>query len=67
MGGIFLRQLCMRTFLSPFCLHLQITAGLDPVGRIQMRTRRTLRGHYNQNLCHALGDRLKVGEVEAVC
>uniref|UniRef100_H2PLP5 G protein subunit beta 2 n=1 Tax=Pongo abelii TaxID=9601 RepID=H2PLP5_PONAB len=23
----------------------QITAGLDPVGRIQMRTRRTLRGH----------------------
>ena len=33
------------TFLSPFCLHLQITAGLDPVGRIQMRTRRTLRGH----------------------
>lgn len=34
-----------RTFLSPFCLHPQITAGLDPVGRIQMRTRRTLRGH----------------------
>lgn len=24
---------------------LQITAGLDSVGRIQMRTRRTLRGH----------------------
>lgn len=24
---------------------LKITAGLDPVGRIQMRTRRTLRGH----------------------
>ncbi|XP_071001743.1 guanine nucleotide-binding protein G(I)/G(S)/G(T) subunit beta-2-like [Oncorhynchus clarkii lewisi] len=23
----------------------QITSGLDPVGRIQMRTRRTLRGH----------------------
>lgn len=24
---------------------LQITANIDPVGRIQMRTRRTLRGH----------------------
>lgn len=31
--------------LSPPRLPLQITAGLDPVGRIQMRTRRTLRGH----------------------
>lgn len=24
---------------------VQATAGMDPIGRIQMRTRRTLRGH----------------------
>lgn len=26
-------------------MYFQITANIDPVGRIQMRTRRTLRGH----------------------
>lgn len=33
---------CLLTLLPVFW---QITAGLDSVGRIQMRTRRTLRGH----------------------
>lgn len=37
---------CRLGLLVPWVSPLfQITAGLDPVGRIQMRTRRTLRGH----------------------
>lgn len=35
-------HLLLLTLLPVFW---QITAGLDSVGRIQMRTRRTLRGH----------------------
>lgn len=31
--------------MSSFISYVQITANIDPVGRIQMRTRRTLRGH----------------------
>lgn len=31
--------------MSSFFPYVQITANIDPVGRIQMRTRRTLRGH----------------------
>lgn len=40
-GLLLLGSLC-TTSVAPL---FQITAGLDPVGRIQMRTRRTLRGH----------------------
>uniref|UniRef100_A0A3B3UUC6 Guanine nucleotide-binding protein G(I)/G(S)/G(T) subunit beta-1-like n=2 Tax=Poecilia TaxID=8080 RepID=A0A3B3UUC6_9TELE len=32
-------------FLTKVCNVLQITANVEAVGRIQMRTRRTLRGH----------------------
>lgn len=39
-------QSCRDDNFPPLLLFpLKITAGLDPVGRIQMRTRRTLRGH----------------------
>lgn len=44
-GGGFEAYCLVALPSDPGCLHLQITAGLDPVGRIQMRTRRTLRGH----------------------
>uniref|UniRef100_A0A8C4UNW8 G protein subunit beta 1 n=1 Tax=Falco tinnunculus TaxID=100819 RepID=A0A8C4UNW8_FALTI len=36
-------QIRVRICVTPFLF--QITANIDPVGRIQMRTRRTLRGH----------------------
>uniref|UniRef100_A0A3Q2DGV1 Guanine nucleotide-binding protein G(I)/G(S)/G(T) subunit beta-1-like n=1 Tax=Cyprinodon variegatus TaxID=28743 RepID=A0A3Q2DGV1_CYPVA len=38
-------QIRVNLKLTNICNGLQITANIDPVGRIQMRTRRTLRGH----------------------
>lgn len=39
-------SLCVvQLMLHYFVNFAQITANIDPVGRIQMRTRRTLRGH----------------------
>lgn len=39
-----LNSVCVTAFLL-LAASTQITANIDPVGRIQMRTRRTLRGH----------------------
>lgn len=67
MGGIFLRQLCRGNLPEPILPPPPDHSWAGPSGENPDEDTEDPPWAPGQNLCHALGDRLKVGEVEAVC